>query len=207
MDSPTYPRSSVFAVERLSASALVWIGAPEARRSDGRQNKPPRTIVYGRILRKSRLQDLVADPAYFLRLWESPGRGGPVPGSPSEHDINSRQQELQLSALKLACQFGQKFLIQSNDLRDVRHGILRKPCNTCGREMLPGASAHRRLLVRGTHTTVAIRLRFRASPGTTTTGLLNPGPDPVGAGRSAHQTSPCEITTRFSPEYGGRPRK
>jgi len=55
---------------------------------------------------------------------------------------------------------------------------------------LPGALAHLRLLVSGTQTTVAIRLRFSASPCTTTTGLRNPGPEPVGSGRSAHQMSP-----------------
>src|ERR1035437_5624289 len=69
----------------------------------------------------------------------------------------------------------------------------------------PGASAQRRLLVRGTHTTVEIRLRFKASPCTTTTGRLNPGPDPTGAGRSAHQTSPWEITTGFALKCDGRP--
>lgn len=49
----------------------------------------------------------------------------------------------------------------------------------------PGASAHRRLLVSGTHTVVASRLRFKASPWTTTTGRLKPGPEPVGSGNSA----------------------
>lgn len=63
----------------------------------------------------------------------------------------------------------------------------------------PGAFAHLTLLVSGTHTTVAIRLRFSGSPCTTTTGLRNPGPDPDGSGSSAHQTSPCEITTRCAP--------
>lgn len=61
---------------------------------------------------------------------------------------------------------------------------------------LPGAFAHLTLLVSGTHTTVAIRLRLKGSPCTTTTGLRSPGPDPIGSGNSAHQTSPCEITTR-----------
>ena len=61
---------------------------------------------------------------------------------------------------------------------------------------LPGASAHRRLLVSGTQTTVATRLRFRASPWITTTGRRNPGPEPVGAGNSAQHTSPWEITIR-----------
>ena len=68
---------------------------------------------------------------------------------------------------------------------------------SCGRPVVravsgrfPGASAHRKLLVSGTHTTVASRLRFKASPCTTTTGLRQPGPDPGAAGRSAHQTCP-----------------
>ena len=66
---------------------------------------------------------------------------------------------------------------------------------------LPGASAQARLLVSGTQTTVAILLRFSASPCTTTTGLRNPGSDPLGTPSSAHHTSPCEITTPLSPEY------
>ena len=43
----------------------------------------------------------------------------------------------------------------------------------------PGASAQRRLLVSGTQTAVASRLRFSASPWTTTTGRRKPGPDPT----------------------------
>lgn len=71
----------------------------------------------------------------------------------------------------------------------------------------PGAFAHRKLLVKGTQITVAMPLRLKASPCTTTTGRRNPGPDPVGAGRSAHQISPCEITTHFSQVCGERPLK
>ncbi len=70
---------------------------------------------------------------------------------------------------------------------------------------LPGARAHFRLLVSGTQTTVEIRLWLRASPCTTATGLRNPGPEPVGAGKSAHQISPCEITTRSAPDVCGKP--
>ena len=55
---------------------------------------------------------------------------------------------------------------------------------------LHGASAHRRLLVSGMQTTVATRLRFRASPWTTMTGRRKPGPEPVGGGNSAQHTSP-----------------
>src|SRR5439155_27023824 len=58
------------------------------------------------------------------------------------------------------------------------------------RSTLPGASAQRRLLVRGAQTTVAIRLRLNESPYTTTTGRRNPGSEPDGSGKSAHQTSP-----------------
>ena len=71
----------------------------------------------------------------------------------------------------------------------------------------PGASAQRRLVVNGTQTTVAIRLRFNPSPCTTTTGLRSPGPEPAGSGRSAHQSSPVVTTTRFALECGGRPMK
>jgi hypothetical protein len=72
---------------------------------------------------------------------------------------------------------------------------------------LPGASAQRMLVVRGTHKTVEILLRLKASPCTTTTGRRYPGPDPTGFGRSAHLTSPCEITTRFFPAFDGSPPK
>src|SRR6185503_13320295 len=64
------------------------------------------------------------------------------------------------------------------------------PVNRTGSRTLPGALAHLVLLVSGTQTTVASRLRLNESPCTTTTGLRNPGPDPVGSGRSAHQISP-----------------
>lgn len=73
---------------------------------------------------------------------------------------------------------------------------LGNPVCLADRLVLPGAAAQRRLLVSGTQTTFAMRLRLSASPCTTTTGLRNPGPDPTGSGRSAHQTSPCEITIR-----------
>lgn len=81
------------------------------------------------------------------------------------------------------------------------------PVRRAERGTFPGAKLHLRLLVKGTHTTVAMRLRFNASDWTTTTGLRNPGPEPVGAGKSAHQISPCEITTRFALEYGAQRRK
>src|SRR6266511_2034320 len=70
-----------------------------------------------------------------------------------------------------------------------------KPETLAGSGTLPGAPAQARLLVSGTQTTVAIRLLFSGSPCTTTTGLRKPGPEPAGAGRSAHQISPCETST------------
>ncbi len=73
---------------------------------------------------------------------------------------------------------------------------LGRPVVRAERRTFPGAKPHFRLLVSGTHTTVAIRLWFNASLWTTTTGLRKPGPEPVGAGKSAHQISPWEITTR-----------
>jgi hypothetical protein len=46
------------------------------------------------------------------------------------------------------------------------------------------------------HTTLRIRLRFSASPWTTSTGLRKPGPEPVGSGRFAQYTWPWATTTR-----------
>jgi hypothetical protein len=73
---------------------------------------------------------------------------------------------------------------------------LGRPVARVGRSTLPGASAQRRLLVKGTHTTLLIRLRFNASPCTTRTGLRNPGPEPVGSGRFAQYTCPWATTIR-----------
>lgn len=68
----------------------------------------------------------------------------------------------------------------------------------------PGAKAHLMLLVSGTQITVAMRLWFRASDWMMITGRRKPGPEPVGSGGSAHQISPCEITTPLAPECGGQ---
>ena len=84
---------------------------------------------------------------------------------------------------------------------------LGRPVVRAERRTFPGAKAHFRLLVSGTHTTVAIRLWFNASLWTTTTGLRKPGPEPVGAGKSAHQISPWEITTRSRRECVSLRRK
>ena len=73
---------------------------------------------------------------------------------------------------------------------------LGRPVAWAERSTLPGASAHRRLLVKGTHTTLLIRLRFSASPWTTNTGLRKPGPEPVGSERLAQYTWPWATTIR-----------
>ena len=46
------------------------------------------------------------------------------------------------------------------------------------------------------HTTLRIRLRFSASPWTTSPDLRKPGPEPVGSGRFAQYTWPWATTTR-----------
>ena len=73
---------------------------------------------------------------------------------------------------------------------------LGRPVARAGRSTLPGASAQRRLLVKGTHTTLRIRLRLSASPWTTRTGLRKPGPEPVGSERLAQYTWPWATTIR-----------
>src|SRR5688572_22643025 len=63
-----------------------------------------------------------------------------------------------------------------------------------GSSVHPGAEDHARLLVSGTQTTVASRLRLSESPCTTTTGRRKPAAEPPGEGRSAHHTSPRETS-------------
>ena len=70
-----------------------------------------------------------------------------------------------------------------------------KPATFAGSIVLPGASAQAKLLVSGTQTTVASRLRLRGLPCTITTGLRKPAEDPDGIGKSAHQISPWWIST------------
>lgn len=69
-----------------------------------------------------------------------------------------------------------------------------RPVVQAGRSTLPGASTKRRVLVKGTQTTVLMRLRLSVSPWTTTNGLRKPGPEPVGSGKSAQYTWPWVIT-------------
>jgi hypothetical protein len=97
----------------------------------------------------------------------------------SQDNIDPRQNQFQLSLRKLTYPLEEESPVQSHHLRDIGNRIFRQPGNPGGqRDVAGGASAHRRLLVNGTQTTVAIRLWFKASPCTTAMGLLNPGPDP-----------------------------
>src|SRR5258708_1714252 len=82
-----------------------------------------------------------------------------------------------------------------------------RPVALADSNTLPGASAQRRLLVKGTQTTVLIRLRLRASPWTTNTGRRKPGPEPVGSGRFAQYTWPWAITIRRLRVYASRRQK
>lgn len=84
---------------------------------------------------------------------------------------------------------------------------LGSPVARAGSSTFPGASAQRRLLVSGTQTTVLARLRFKASPWTTTTGLRKPGPEPVGSGRLAQYTWPWATTIRRFQGFVLRPLK
>ncbi len=54
----------------------------------------------------------------------------------------------------------------------------------------PGASASAKFEVTMATITVAMRLSLNGFDWTTTTGRLNPGPEPVGSGSEAHQSSP-----------------
>ena len=76
-----------------------------------------------------------------------------------------------------------------------------RPVSRAAISTFPGASAHFRLLVSGTHRTVTILLRLKGSPCTTITGLRNPVPEPNGSWISAHQISPWEITNQPGPVF------
>ena len=88
-----------------------------------------------------------------------------------------------------------------NDLSTVRicetliTESLGSPEALCSNMTFPGASSSRRLDVTAATTIVLIRLWLNGSLWSTTTGLLNPGPEPDGGGSDAHHTSPRRTTT------------
>ena len=108
----------------------------------------------------------------------------------------SRRALARASCRQLAYPLRERPSVERHWLGDVGTESLERPVAFAVSKTLPGASAQCRLLVSGMHTTVAILLRLNESLWTTTTGHLNPGSEPRGSPRSAHQTSPWEITTR-----------
>lgn len=64
------------------------------------------------------------------------------------------------------------------------------PADRAASRTLPGALLSDSVRVNGTTTVVAMRLRLKALPCTTSTGRSNPGPEPLGGASFAHQTSP-----------------
>ena len=78
-----------------------------------------------------------------------------------------------------------------------------------GRRTFPGFSASRVLLVRSTAITVRRRLALKASDWMMRMGRRNPGCEPGGAERAAHQISPRSATTLrdrcFPPAFGRTP--
>ncbi len=63
-----------------------------------------------------------------------------------------------------------------------------------GNKLLPGASISRRLDVMTAARTVFILLSLKLFEDTMTTGLRNPGPEPLGSASEAHHISPLFIT-------------
>lgn len=71
-----------------------------------------------------------------------------------------------------------------------------RPASALPRRTLPGASANATLDVMTATTTVLIRLWLNELDCTTRTGRRKPGPEPVGGGSDAHQTSPRLMAQR-----------
>lgn len=102
---------------------------PSAKLPPHPSNSPPKGLFPSRS--RSPLPGGAAvgdatEPLTFLRLVVCRMQ----PTLPAEHHVDSRKQQLQLGALELPREFRQKLLVQSHDLRDIRHGILRESRNT-----------------------------------------------------------------------------
>ena len=85
-------------------------------------------------------------------------------GSPAQHDIDPEEHQLQLGLRQLSDPLGEARPVERNELRDVRDRIFRQTSRLRGEGHVAWASAQRGLLVSGTQTTVAMRLRLKASP-------------------------------------------
>ena len=125
----------------------------------------------------------------------------------SQHKLNARKNQFQLCVRQSTDARRQKALVNGDDLRDIGHGVLGETGYSRRKMNVSGIKAHFTLLVSGTQITVAIRLRFKASDWTISTGRRNPGAERLGAGKSAHQMSPCEITIGFAGGFGGQRKR
>ena len=87
---------------------------------------------------------------------------GPPPAgrSSAEDDEYPLNDQRELLGRELAHPLGQHRPIDRHDLGRVGNGVLGEPGRAGGNITFPGASAQARLLVSGTHTTVAIRPRL-----------------------------------------------
>jgi hypothetical protein len=72
---------------------------------------------------------------------------------------------------------------------------LGRPASDAGIDTFPGASARRRFEVKTTAKIVRMRLRLKVFDWMISTGLRKAGPEAIGVGSCAHQTSPLSITT------------
>jgi len=79
------------------------------------------------------------------------------------------------------------------------------PVTRADKLTLPGARAHFRLLVSGTQTTVEISALVERVALYNCYWPTEPWARTGRAGKSAHQMSPCEITTRSAPAACGKP--
>jgi hypothetical protein len=120
--------------------------------------------------------------------------------SAAKDSVDAREDKLRAPRRKLAHPLGELLLSRATIRETFAIESFDNPVSWRGKSTLPGAFAHLRLLVSGTHMTVPMRLRLSALPCTTTTGRRYPASDPAGSSRSAHQTSACSITTQLSAE-------
>ena len=106
-----------------------------------------------------------ARSAIALTELRSPRRHQPARDAlTTEHDIDTRQDLVQALRCELANALREHRSIDGDELRRVATESLGSPATFALSGVFPGAEAQVRLLVNGTHTTVASRLRFSALP-------------------------------------------
>lgn len=183
------PPSRCFPGEAVSQfrSAFLPCPPPLATSANDPLFCPPIGLVHPR--RQERESDSAASSATECQPAHRP-RTTSMPWRICARGFRPRRPTLSVSNVRSSAMICDTFATES----------FGNPVVLLGSNTLPGAPAHTVLLVSGTHTTVAMRLRFRGFPWMTTTGRRKPGPDPLGSGKSAHQMSPCEISTTQRPE-------